>query len=155
MGNPPAGRRLRALRRLRGMAASSLHPRLGKASSEFEAASRSAASFIFSTALAAWRYCWQSCAPRGASAIRFVERSAKLFDEVASHRRIGKAPAIIGFAFLQDYTPVPRLDVSRIVKIDDSTTQSNIQPFLTDSKLDDVRVFPLIHYRLSHIATAG
>ena len=47
-------------------------------------------------------------------------------------------------AFRQNYMAVSRLDVSRIVKIHDPAVQSDIQAALTDSKLDDVRVFPLI-----------
>jgi len=87
------------------------------------------------------------------SAIRFVERSTNNFNEGAGCRQIGKAPAIIAFAFPQDYAPMPRLDASRIVKVHDSTAQSNIKAFLTHNKLDDVRIFPLIRYRLRHITS--
>jgi len=38
---------------------------------------------------------------------------------------------------------VSRLDMSRIVKVHDPTASSDIQAMLADSKLDDVRVFPL------------
>ena len=38
---------------------------------------------------------------------------------------------------------VSRFDVSRIVKVHNPAAQSDIQAMLTDSKLDDVRVFPL------------
>jgi hypothetical protein len=47
-------------------------------------------------------------------------------------------------AFLQNCMAVSRLDASQIVKVHDPTTESDIQAVLTDSKLDDVRVFPLI-----------
>jgi hypothetical protein len=77
--------------------------------------------------------------------------SAELFHERVGRGQIGKAPAIKGSAFPQNNSPVVRLDMSRFVKIDDSTTQSNVQPFLTDSKLDDVRVFPFVRDRLRHI----
>jgi ABC transporter substrate binding protein len=97
----------------------------------------------------------RSFAPHRASGFRFVERSAKLFDEGASRRQIGKAPAIISFAFPQNYSPMPRLDASRTVKVHYSTTQSNVQAFRTNSKFNDVKVFPLIRYRLRHIMTAG
>jgi hypothetical protein len=83
----------------------------------------------------------QSFAPRRHSAFRLVERAAKLFDEGVRHRQVRKTPAL---AFLQNCMAVSRLDVSQIVKVHDPRAESDIQAVLTDSKLDDVRVFPLI-----------
>jgi hypothetical protein len=40
--------------------------------------------------------------------------------------------------------PVPRLDMSQIVKVHDPAAYIDIQAVPTDSKLHDVRVFPLI-----------
>jgi hypothetical protein len=43
---------------------------------------------------------------------RLVERSAKLFNEVASRRQIGKAPPTIGLIVLSDPTPMSGLTVA-------------------------------------------
>jgi hypothetical protein len=75
-----------------------------------------------------------------------AELPTELFDEILSDCQIGKAPAIIRFAFLQNYMAVSRLDASRIVKVHDSTAQPDIQAVPTGGKLDDVRVFPLIRF---------
>jgi hypothetical protein len=47
--------------------------------------------------------------------------SAELFHERAGRDQIGKTPAKIRLAFLQNYMAVSRLDVSRIVKVQDPT----------------------------------
>ena len=47
--------------------------------------------------------------------------SAELFHECAGRRQVRKTPAIIRFAFLQSSMPVPRLDVSSIMKVHDPT----------------------------------
>src|SRR6516165_8117439 len=47
--------------------------------------------------------------------------SAELFHECLGRRQVRKTPAIIRFAFLQSSMPVPRLDVSSIMKVHDPT----------------------------------
>jgi hypothetical protein len=47
--------------------------------------------------------------------------SVELFHERAGRDQIRKTPAKIRLAFLQNYMAVSRLDVSRIVKVQDST----------------------------------
>ena len=72
------------------------------------------------------------------SVIRFVERSAKLFDEFVSNQQIGKAPSIIKLPFLQNCTSVSRLNMSCFVKLNDPAAQRDIQPAHTGGKLGDV-----------------
>jgi hypothetical protein len=58
---------------------------------------------------------------------RSVERSAKLFNEVASRPQIGKAPPTIGLIVLGDPTPMSRLNVSRLMKLHNSAAQMDFQ----------------------------
>ena len=97
------------------------------------------------TVPAAWR-----CSPRS-FAIRFAERSTKLFDEFVSHLQIGKAPAIIMLAFRQNCTSVSRLNMSCLVKLNDPATQYDIQPVDTDGKLGDVGVLSFVPRRLKAV----
>ena len=74
----------------------------------------------------------------------FVERSAKLFNEVASRAQIGKAPSTIGLIVLSDPTPMSRVNVPRLVKLHDSAAQLDFQLAVWDSKLDDIGIFFLV-----------
>ena len=75
---------------------------------------------------------------------KFVERSAKLFDEGASRSRVGKAPAIIGFAVLQNCTSMSRLNASRFVELYNLAVQRNIQSGSRDRDLNEIRVCSLV-----------
>ena len=77
---------------------------------------------------------------------KFVERSAKLFDEGASRSRVGKAPAIIGFAVLQNCTSMSRLNASRFVELYNLAVQRNIQSGSRDRDLNEIRVCSLVGY---------
>jgi hypothetical protein len=97
---------------------------------------------VSATAPAAWRYSSRSFA------IRFAERSTKLFDEFVSHLQIGKAPAIIMLAYRLNCTSVSRLNMSCLVKLEDPAAQFDIQPADTDGKLGDVGVLCFVPHRL-------
>jgi hypothetical protein len=75
---------------------------------------------------------------------RFVERSAKLFDEVASRPQIGKAPPTIGLIVLSDPTAMSRLNASRLMKLHNSAAQMDFQTGVRDGKLDDIGEFLLV-----------
>jgi hypothetical protein len=80
---------------------------------------------------------------------RFVERSAKVFEEVASRAQIGKAPPTVGLVVLSNPTPMSRPNMSRLMKVHNLAAQFDFQPVFRDSKLDNIRVFFLICQRLS------
>jgi hypothetical protein len=102
----------------------------------------------FVTPPAAWRYALRSGAPRRASTTFGTKSfSAKLYSEGASGCHIGKTPTIIHLLFRRNYTSMSRLNVSRVVKLNDPTTQCDIQPAHTDRKLDDVGVFSFVRQR--------
>ena len=60
---------------------------------------------------------------------------------------------------LVNYAPMPRLDVSRLVKLYNAAGQFDFQSPRSDSKLDDVGVNALVRLRLAvrlrHISAAG
>jgi hypothetical protein len=77
--------------------------------------------------------------------------SAKLFDEGASCRQSGKAPAIIDLALPNNSTPVPRLNVSRLVKGYNLVIQLDFQSVGSDSKLDDIGISAFVRQRITAI----
>jgi hypothetical protein len=90
----------------------------------------------------------RSGAPRRASTTFGTKSfSAKLYSEGASGCHIGKTPTIILLLFRRNYTSMSRLNVSHVVKLNDPTTQCDIQPARTDGKLDDVGVFSFVRQR--------
>jgi hypothetical protein len=68
----------------------------------------------------------------------FAQPSVKLLDEGASACRIGKAPAIINFALPNRSTSMSRLNVSRMMKLNDPAAQCDIQSVDSDGKLADI-----------------
>jgi hypothetical protein len=83
------------------------------------------------------------------SASYFIERSAKLFEEGASRRQIGKAPTIKELPVSPNGASKSRRDASRLVKTDDLTVQSDIQSIRGDRDLNNKGVFPLVCKRLT------
>jgi hypothetical protein len=64
----------------------------------------------------------------------FGQCPAKLFNKVASHRQIGKAPAIIGLALPQKCSSKSGLNMSRLMKIYDLAAQCDVQSTGSDGK---------------------
>ncbi|MGO8925223.1 MAG: hypothetical protein ACLQF4_20065 [Xanthobacteraceae bacterium] len=79
----------------------------------------------------------------------FVERSAKLFEEGASRRQIGKAPTIIALLVSPNGASKSGRDAARLVKIDNLTVQSDVQSIRRDRHLDNKGVFALVGDRLT------
>ena len=95
--------------------------------------------------------------PRNLAASYFVEPSAKLFDERASRRQIGKAPSRIRLIVPNNSATVSRLKASRFMKTYDLPIQIEFQSAARNSKLDDVRKAVLVDQLfattgLSHVA---
>jgi len=82
-------------------------------------------------------------------ASRFVERSAKLFDEGASRIQIGKAPTIIALLVSPNGASQSGPDAVRLVKNNNLTVQFDIQSVRGDRHLDNKGVFPLVGDRLT------
>jgi hypothetical protein len=78
---------------------------------------------------------------------RVSKPSAKLFDERVSRHQIGKAPAIIDLVLPKSSASMSRLNVSRLMKLNDPAAQFDIQSVDIDGKLDDVGIFALIGQR--------
>jgi hypothetical protein len=78
------------------------------------------------------------------SASCFIERSAKLFEEVTSRCPIGKAPPRILLIVPNNPATVSRLKASRFMKTYDLPVQFNFQSGLRNGKLDDVRKVALV-----------
>jgi hypothetical protein len=70
--------------------------------------------------------------------------SAELFHEVAGSGKIGKTPPKIDLVFSNNSPSVPRLDLSRPVKVHYPAGQFEIQFIISDEKLNDVGIFTLV-----------
>ena len=70
--------------------------------------------------------------------------AAKLFDEGVSRGRIGKAPAIMGFAAPQNSASMSQLNVSRFVELHDLAAQGNAQSSIHGRDFNEIRVCSLV-----------
>jgi hypothetical protein len=76
--------------------------------------------------------------------------SAELFHERAGASQIGKTPPKIDLAFSNNCPSMPRLNVSRLMKLNDPAVQFNIQSVPRgDGKRNDMGVFPFVRQRLT------
>jgi hypothetical protein len=70
--------------------------------------------------------------------------SAKLFNEVASCTQLRKAPTTIGLSVLGSPTSMSRVNLSRLMKLDNPAAQFDFQSVGRNGKLHDVRILSLV-----------